>query len=270
MSTQKLTGTHQVEMVSRAGVADASSALLPGSATKWCGEDGQWLQQRDSSSSSRRHVTHCSIAVGTEEEAFHVGPPSTNQFHFHLWYLSTWNETTFQPQGARGGEKDPGQPVQVFREDEQGAAVQQVRWRQRHFPKGGGGIRLILTDVHWCIFWLRCRSSLQPQLGRLVVLGRRSGRNLHLPELPQLFSRFRSHRWVRWLKQGACQRSDTQGCQTHLLVLLSEKATKYCGEDGQWFRHPDTNRTWSNYTLCNENTSAKLRVGLPHGPRTSI
>lgn len=42
--------------------------------------------------------------------------------------------------------------------------------------------------------------------------------------------------------------------------LLSEKAAKYCGEDGQWFRHPDTNRTWSNYTLCNENTKAKLKV----------
>lgn len=41
---------------------------------------------------------------------------------------------------------------------------------------------------------------------------------------------------------------------------ISEKATKYCGEDGQWFRHPDTNRTWSNYTLCNENTKAKLKV----------
>uniref|UniRef100_A0A3B5KR57 G-protein coupled receptors family 2 profile 1 domain-containing protein n=1 Tax=Xiphophorus couchianus TaxID=32473 RepID=A0A3B5KR57_9TELE len=40
----------------------------------------------------------------------------------------------------------------------------------------------------------------------------------------------------------------------------TEKATKYCGEDGQWFRHPDTNRTWSNYTLCNENTKAKLKV----------
>ncbi|KAM4550381.1 calcitonin gene-related peptide type 1 receptor isoform 1-T2 [Fundulus diaphanus] len=39
----------------------------------------------------------------------------------------------------------------------------------------------------------------------------------------------------------------------------TEKATKYCGEDGQWFRHPDTNRTWSNYTLCNENTKAKLK-----------
>ncbi|XP_047461761.1 calcitonin gene-related peptide type 1 receptor isoform X2 [Mugil cephalus] len=39
----------------------------------------------------------------------------------------------------------------------------------------------------------------------------------------------------------------------------TEKATKYCGEDGQWFRHPDTNRTWSDYTLCNENTQTKLK-----------
>ncbi|CAK6949610.1 LOW QUALITY PROTEIN: calcitonin gene-related peptide type 1 receptor [Scomber scombrus] len=39
----------------------------------------------------------------------------------------------------------------------------------------------------------------------------------------------------------------------------TESATKYCGEDGQWFRHPDTNRTWSNYTLCNKNTPAKLK-----------
>uniref|UniRef100_A0A8C5BDT3 Calcitonin receptor n=1 Tax=Gadus morhua TaxID=8049 RepID=A0A8C5BDT3_GADMO len=39
----------------------------------------------------------------------------------------------------------------------------------------------------------------------------------------------------------------------------TEKATKYCGEKGQWFRHPDTNRTWSNYTACNANTKEKLK-----------
>lgn len=48
-----------------------------------------------------------------------------------------------------------------------------------------------------------------------------------------------------------------------VFFFFSEKATKYCGEDGQWFRHPDTNRTWSNYTLCNENTKAKLKVICP-------
>ena len=47
---------------------------------------------------------------------------------------------------------------------------------------------------------------------------------------------------------------------------LPEKATKHCGEKGQWFRHPDTNRTWSNYTACNANTKEKLKVGPPQGP----
>lgn len=65
-------------------------------------------------------------------------------------------------------------------------------------------------------------------------------------------------------KTAVCQLFDTQVCPTHLLSSSpSEKATKYCGEDGQWFRHPETNRTWSNYTLCNENTSFKLKVGSP-------
>ncbi|XP_052325921.1 calcitonin gene-related peptide type 1 receptor [Oncorhynchus keta] len=40
----------------------------------------------------------------------------------------------------------------------------------------------------------------------------------------------------------------------------TEKATKICSESGQWFRHPDTNRTWSNYTLCNFHTTGKLKM----------
>lgn len=27
-------------------------------------------------------------------------------------------------------------------------------------------------------------------------------------------------------------------------------AHKDCNEDGTWFRHPQTNRAWSNYTTC--------------------
>ncbi|XP_046875830.1 calcitonin gene-related peptide type 1 receptor isoform X2 [Hypomesus transpacificus] len=40
----------------------------------------------------------------------------------------------------------------------------------------------------------------------------------------------------------------------------TEKVTKFCGENGQWFRHPETNRTWSNYTLCNSGTKYKLKM----------
>ncbi|KAL7630590.1 UNVERIFIED_CONTAM: hypothetical protein RMT77_019211 [Armadillidium vulgare] len=31
---------------------------------------------------------------------------------------------------------------------------------------------------------------------------------------------------------------------------VSRKAHKLCTSDGTWFRHPDTNKTWSNYTAC--------------------
>ncbi|KAK7125035.1 hypothetical protein R3I94_019177 [Phoxinus phoxinus] len=40
----------------------------------------------------------------------------------------------------------------------------------------------------------------------------------------------------------------------------TEKVTKYCDETGNWFRHPETNRTWSNYTLCIAHTSDKLKM----------
>ncbi|KAJ8334187.1 hypothetical protein SKAU_G00398260 [Synaphobranchus kaupii] len=40
----------------------------------------------------------------------------------------------------------------------------------------------------------------------------------------------------------------------------TEKVTKYCDESGNWFRHPETNRTWSNYTLCTAYTPDKLKM----------
>ncbi|GLD57835.1 calcitonin gene-related peptide type 1 receptor-like protein, partial [Lates japonicus] len=71
-----------------------------------------------------------------------------------------------------------------------------------------------------------------------------------------------SRNWDGWLcwddTPGGTYTS--QNCPNYFVDFdPTEKATKYCGEDGQWFRHPDTNRTWSNYTLCNENTNAKLK-----------
>ncbi|XP_076864903.1 calcitonin gene-related peptide type 1 receptor isoform X2 [Brachyhypopomus gauderio] len=40
----------------------------------------------------------------------------------------------------------------------------------------------------------------------------------------------------------------------------TEKTTKYCDVTGNWFRHPETNRTWSNYTLCIAYTKDKLKM----------
>ncbi|KAI5939422.1 Calcitonin receptor [Manis javanica] len=39
----------------------------------------------------------------------------------------------------------------------------------------------------------------------------------------------------------------------------TEKVTKYCDEKGDWFKHPENNRTWSNYTMCNAFTPEKLK-----------
>ncbi|KAM7384096.1 hypothetical protein PAMA_011443 [Pampus argenteus] len=71
-----------------------------------------------------------------------------------------------------------------------------------------------------------------------------------------------SRNWDGWLcwHDTPAGTYTSQNCPNYFVDFdPTEKATKYCGEDGQWFRHPDTNRTWSNYTLCNENTKAKLK-----------
>ncbi|TDH04291.1 hypothetical protein EPR50_G00150160 [Perca flavescens] len=71
-----------------------------------------------------------------------------------------------------------------------------------------------------------------------------------------------SRNWDGWLcwDDTPAGTYTSQNCPNYFADFdPTEKAIKYCGEDGQWFRHPDTNHTWSNYTLCNENTKAKLK-----------
>ncbi|NXA48834.1 CALRL protein, partial [Nothocercus julius] len=42
----------------------------------------------------------------------------------------------------------------------------------------------------------------------------------------------------------------------------SEKVTKICDPSGNWFRHPESNRTWTNYTQCNIYTHEKVKTAL--------
>ncbi|XP_064155162.1 calcitonin gene-related peptide type 1 receptor isoform X2 [Anguilla rostrata] len=42
----------------------------------------------------------------------------------------------------------------------------------------------------------------------------------------------------------------------------SEKVTKVCDSDGQWFRHPESSRIWSNYTQCTAYTMGKRQLAL--------
>lgn len=45
------------------------------------------------------------------------------------------------------------------------------------------------------------------------------------------------------------------------LFLSAEMVAKICTDSGQWFLHPESNRTWTNYTRCNEHTSEGRVVG---------
>lgn len=46
------------------------------------------------------------------------------------------------------------------------------------------------------------------------------------------------------------------------LTSSTEKVTKVCNPDGQWFHHPESHRVWTNYTQC-QTSQSKLKVG--HG-----
>lgn len=47
----------------------------------------------------------------------------------------------------------------------------------------------------------------------------------------------------------------------YVLCLPAEMVTKICTDSGHWFLHPESNRTWTNYTRCNEHTNEGRVVG---------
>ncbi|XP_048464296.1 calcitonin gene-related peptide type 1 receptor [Rhincodon typus] len=66
--------------------------------------------------------------------------------------------------------------------------------------------------------------------------------------------------WLCWDDTPAGTLS-MQNCPNHFNDFdETEKATKYCDETGNWFKHPETNRTWSNYTFCNKFTDYKIKM----------
>ncbi|XP_067136193.1 calcitonin gene-related peptide type 1 receptor-like isoform X1 [Centruroides vittatus] len=49
-------------------------------------------------------------------------------------------------------------------------------------------------------------------------------------------------------------------CPNFVPGFLSGKyAHKLCNKDGSWYRHPDTNKTWSNYTTCIDHEDLSFR-----------
>ncbi len=52
--------------------------------------------------------------------------------------------------------------------------------------------------------------------------------------------------------------------------VLSEMATKICADSGHWFVHPESNRTWTNYTDCKHKSNDHKRVSSNLGLQWSI
>nr|XP_009934469.1 PREDICTED: calcitonin receptor [Opisthocomus hoazin] len=76
---------------------------------------------------------------------------------------------------------------------------------------------------------------------------------------------FCNRTWDGWLcwDDTPAGRMTAQNCPDYFPDFdPTERASKYCDETGNWFRHPESNRTWSNYTLCNSFTSEKLKMAF--------
>ncbi|XP_067301492.1 calcitonin gene-related peptide type 1 receptor isoform X2 [Pseudorasbora parva] len=64
--------------------------------------------------------------------------------------------------------------------------------------------------------------------------------------------------WLCW--EDSAPGTAVQLCPSYFLDFdPSEKVTKVCDPDGHWFRHPESNRIWSNYTQCSAYTKQKFK-----------
>uniref|UniRef100_A0A8C5Q1T5 Calcitonin gene-related peptide type 1 receptor n=1 Tax=Leptobrachium leishanense TaxID=445787 RepID=A0A8C5Q1T5_9ANUR len=76
---------------------------------------------------------------------------------------------------------------------------------------------------------------------------------------------FCNRTWDGWLCWGdvAAGAVSEQPCPDYFQDFdPSEKVTKECDDSGHWFRHPDSNRIWSNYTQCTRLTHMKVKTAL--------
>lgn len=70
--------------------------------------------------------------------------------------------------------------------------------------------------------------------------------------------------WDGWLCWGdTVPGTVMQMCPEYFLDFdPGEKVTKVCNPDGQWFRHPESHRVWTNYTQCQIYTKDKLKFAI--------
>ncbi len=51
--------------------------------------------------------------------------------------------------------------------------------------------------------------------------------------------------------------------RTRVCVCFAVLAHKDCTEEGTWWVHPGSNRTWSNYTTCIDTEDLEVRHAMP-------
>lgn len=64
---------------------------------------------------------------------------------------------------------------------------------------------------------------------------------------------------VIW-KEGRAGEGGMTEFLTRFGALFPERATKYCGDDGQWLRHPEGGQPGTNFTLCSVRLKEKMKV----------
>lgn len=72
--------------------------------------------------------------------------------------------------------------------------------------------------------------------------------------------------WDGWLCWDVTEVGVTeQSCPDYFMDFdLQAVASKVCTETGEWGRHPQSNRTWTNYTNCKANTTHHGAVAMTH------
>lgn len=86
-----------------------------------------------------------------------------------------------------------------------------------------------------------------------------------LKESPSREGSYCNRTWDGWLCWGDVPAGEvsTQRCPNYYQDFdPNEKVTKICQSDGNWFQHPESNRTWTNYTLCIAHMSEKVKTAL--------
>jgi hypothetical protein len=85
------------------------------------------------------------------------------------------------------------------------------------------------------------------------------------------------NRFVRVQKASGNQQEVGQRSSCHAMMiffLISSSfhagfAHKICENDATWFKHPDTNRSWTNYTTCIDVQDFEVDVTFKFPPRAT-